>query len=152
MMEDFASTNPDLTCSSGSFKALLADVNKSPASRFDDGKGTWYRLDGVPVVAQAKDLFASGGPLLTAPIDLFADGVSRAFPMSEAWTGFSGQADDYSLQGTAASTCNGWSSTSSTVFGVTSIVTFTWKSFLDLKGGWPLPHCSEAVPLYCLQE
>jgi hypothetical protein len=135
----------------GSFKALLADVGRSPASRFDASKGPWYRLDGVAIVDRAADLFAPGGPRLAAPLDLEADGLTRARPLAPAWTGFGGEVDDYTLPGTAATTCNGWSTRSSTWSGVTSVADFTWRSFQDVSG-WPIPSCGGSAQLYCLQE
>jgi hypothetical protein len=135
---------------SGSFKALLADVGRSAAARFNDHLGTWYRLDGIAIVDRAQDLFASGGPRLAAAIDLQADG-SRPAPLAPAWTGFAGEVDDYSVPGTAATTCNGWSTSSTSAKGGVSIADFTWKSFLNLPG-WPIPSCSGAAQLYCLQE
>jgi hypothetical protein len=134
----------------GSFKALLADIGKSPKSRFDTSKGPWYRLDGVPIVAKAGDLFVHGGPLLLAPLDV-TDDLTHAPVMSQAWTGFGGDVDDYSVQGTAATTCNGWSTSSADRLGVASFITFTYKSFRDVPR-WPTPDCSQPQQLYCLQE
>lgn len=135
----------------GSFKALLADNGTSPASRFDATGAPWFRLDGVPIVHHARDLFVQGGPLLVAPIDLAADGVTRAASMSSAWTGFAGKVDDYSVPGTASTTCNGWSTRSNAAIATASFDNFTVKSFLDLPD-WPTPDCDEALHLYCLQE
>jgi hypothetical protein len=120
-------------------------------SRFDTSRGPWYRLDGVAIVNRAEDLLKTGGPLLLAPLDLAADGSTRAAPMSMAWTGFGGATDDYTVAGIAATTCNGWSTSSAAEVGVSSVVAFTWKSFRDVPL-WPTPSCSEPQQLYCLQE
>jgi hypothetical protein len=136
---------------SGSFKALLADVGTSAASRFDANRGTWVRLDGVPIVERAADLFVANGPRLDAPIDLEADGQTRSGIMDDVWTGFGGAVDDYTVRGSADSTCNGWSSTSPAQFASSSIADFTWKSFRAVPN-WPTPTCASAARLYCLQE
>jgi hypothetical protein len=68
-----------------------------------------------------------------------------------AWTGFHSQVDDYFARGTAATTCNGWSTASASVVADARIADFSWRSFYDLPN-WPLPNCSQAAQLYCLQE
>jgi hypothetical protein len=137
----------------GTFKALIADIGRPAmdSTRFDSAGAPWYRRDGVPIVRLAADYLKRDGPILIAPIDLAADGRTHAVPMSAAWTGFSGEGDDYSVPGTRESTCDGWTSSSSSATGVTSIVDFTLKSYRKVPN-WPLPACNQSASLYCLQQ
>jgi hypothetical protein len=63
----------------------------------------WVRLDGIPLVARAADLFVPNGTLL-APLQVTALGTYLS-----NYGGWSGGADPRAV-GSAASTCNDWTS------------------------------------------
>lgn len=54
----------------GTFKALVSTTTASAASRFSTAGPPWVRTDGIPIVAAAADLFAPGGPVMLAALDV----------------------------------------------------------------------------------
>ncbi|HEV7557741.1 MAG TPA: hypothetical protein VGO00_19885, partial [Kofleriaceae bacterium] len=54
----------------GTYVALVATTTTPASSRLSTSGLPWVRMDGVPIVATAADLFAAGGPQLIAPLDL----------------------------------------------------------------------------------
>ena len=96
------------------YRAFLATDGASPASRFDLSKpGGWVRRDGVRVLADRMDL------LLPFEFALAATNVSaddhylddRLVWVGAGWTG-----NVYDA-GTAASTCDGWTTSAASVSG-----------------------------------
>jgi cysteine-rich repeat protein len=125
----------------GTFKALLATSSSSAASRFSDGL-PWVRLDGVLIVNTPSELF-SGTAYLLAPLQLTADGVYRR--NSGGWSGSA------YISSTGTHTCNDWTSSLATDFGVSGRAQFgTLQEALGYDGEGP---CNQfGVNLYCLQD
>jgi hypothetical protein len=128
---------------SGSFLALLATSTTSAASRFNFQVGTlpWVRVDGVPVVASAADLFKSS-PLLETSINVSASGKYSAAVI--AWTGAAtttsvtmgnNNCSDWST-GMAGATAGEPTSTSSAFFSFGPVV--CWQP--------------DTLGIYCLEE
>ena len=126
---------------SGSFKALLAVNNASPASRFDLRGAPWVRLDGVAIVDTAADL---GTGNLLAPVEMSASGAYD-FSGKWAWLG----AVTPGVPGTADSTCASWTSNSPAGYGRFGAPT-------SISPGMGLgtfsTTCDWTYRLYCLQE
>jgi cysteine-rich repeat protein len=127
---------------SGSFKALLATSTASAASRFSTEGGTWVRRDGIPIVAQAHDLFDADGTLL-APLQLTAFGTYLG-----NYGGWSGAADPNQV---GSSTCNDWTSSATSALGTSGRVFF--GTIPDMLGYDPDGPCdAEYTHLYCLED
>jgi len=123
------------------FKALLATTSASMASRFSTAGAVWVRVDGVPIVASPRDLFVLGGKMI-APLDVTADGTYLA-----NYGGWSGSADP-NLPGTAATTCNNWTSKSATGVGGRVLFSILSKAFaFDTANSCD----NQYTYLYCLQ-
>jgi hypothetical protein len=120
------------------FKALLATPSASAASRFSTTGATWVRPDGTAIVATAADLATA---LLDAPINQDLAGTHHG--NSGAWVG----AASLGIAGTAASTCDGWSTATAGQTAQVGIVA-------DTKiGSYALVGCSQAFPkVVCLEE
>ena len=128
------------------FRALLAGVGKPPfdPARFDSSHGPWYRLDGVQLVANATDFAATGAPKLLAPTTVTANG-QYALPGGLAWVGYGGNNDDLTTPGTAATTCNGWTSSSSSDSAVVGL----WDSVAYNR--WGALGCDQSERVQCLE-
>ncbi len=120
------------------YKALIATLVDTPISRFTDG--TWYRLDEAKLFSMA-DLMAGKGPV--APFVVSAD---RGYSLG---ANVGAGATSVTVVGSAADTCNGWTSTQSTdTFrrGMSSETTTDWF-------GNNLASCTTAIPtVYCLED
>lgn len=127
----------------GTYRALLATSTASAASRFDLNGPTWVRVDGLPLAATASD-FMNGQQWL-APLDFTADGQPADLVGGiVTWNG----ARLMTAPGTAATTCNDWSSSNPSdmaQFGQTNAMTIG-----DSFGQDVLP-CDETQGVYCLQ-
>jgi len=123
---------------SGSFLAMLAVEGTAPVSRFDLDGSPWVRADGVLLVEDAADL--ATGLLVSAP-SVQADGETYLYMYM--WSGASNPTD----VGTAAMTCDSWTSAASSSSG------HFWLSGLaDLAVASSLP-CDVRLPrLLCLEE
>jgi hypothetical protein len=105
----------------GTYKALLADINASALSRFNLAGFPWVRVDNVPIlptaVAWQSASFFDTGPNVTA-------NESANFGNYSNWMG----ASSLTMNGTATSTCNGWTTTAGTamrgVAGTTNLSQF----------------------------
>lgn len=121
----------------GTYKALLATDGASAASRFATTGATWVRTDGVQLVAAAADLPVE--PMM-APLDV-GPGGARPSP-GQVWIG----AADFGTPGTAATTCNGWSTSSGGSTGTGGV------TGLSRHAGFFEPPCSNVARIYCLQD
>jgi cysteine-rich repeat protein len=126
---------------SGTFKAMLATTTASAASRFSTAGGVWVRPDGIPLVAQASDMFSATGVLL-APLQLTAQGNYLG-----NYGGWSGSADP---QKPGTNTCSNWTIGTSGSKGVSGRVLF--GQMPDMLAFDPDSTCdSMYTHLYCLQ-
>lgn len=126
----------------GTFKALLATSSASAASRFSTEGETWVRRDGIPIVAEAADLFVADGRLL-APLQVTAFGNYLG-----NYGGWSGSADPNQAGG--SSTCNDWTSSLDSVLGTSGRVFFgSVSNMLGFDADEPCD--GEFVHLYCLE-
>lgn len=133
---------------SGTYKALVATDGASAASRFSTSGGPWVRVDGAILSETAADLFGTE-PLLAA-IDAEAEG------------GYCGNcrvangADGLTTPGTAATTCNNWTSTSGSDFVVVSnsgTIARIGQGPTAFDGGGGSAQCSGTIfRWYCLEE
>jgi cysteine-rich repeat protein len=127
---------------SGTFKALLSTSTASAASRFSPAGATWVRRDGIPIVAQAADLFDADG-LLLAPLQITAYGSYLG-----NYGGWSGGADPNQA---GSSTCSNWTSALPGALGTSGRV-FLGKVTGMLGHDVDLPCNSMYNHLYCLEE
>jgi hypothetical protein len=122
----------------GTFEALLASTTASPVSRFSTTGPTWVRPDGVPVVTTAGDLATD---VLVSPINQTASGTYIAGGYL-VWVG----ANSLGAAGTPASTCNGWSSSSSSYSAAVGSAAYTTI-------GWGTWDCSfQGAGVFCLEK
>jgi cysteine-rich repeat protein len=126
----------------GTFKALLGTTTASAASRFSIAGATWVRRDGIPIVAQAADLFDADGVLL-APLQVTAFGTYLG-----NYGGWSGGADPNQA---GSSTCSNWTSALPSALGTSGRV-FLGKVTGMLGHDIDLPCNSMYNHLYCLEE
>ncbi|HTV22605.1 MAG TPA: hypothetical protein VMG12_28145 [Polyangiaceae bacterium] len=124
---------------SGSYRALLATSTASAVSRFDLSGPAWVRLDGIPIVANAADLFF--GRRWEAPINLTPTGVY--FDIQGAFVGGTSLIEP----GALGNTCSDWTSTTGSVF--TGRAGFTG---LDDAYYAFVSACTVQVSLTCLEE
>jgi hypothetical protein len=118
----------------GTYKAFMSTTTTPAASRFDLSGPTWVRTDGVPVMESAADLATW---TWVTSVDRRSD---RSVSQGAAWTG--------NLTGnTLAQTCNDWSTTSSTVFGILHVNTESANQQTTFQNG-----CATNANLICLQE
>lgn len=61
---------------SGRSRPPVAATTASAASRSTTAGPPWVRTDGIAVVASATDLFAPGGPVMTAALDISEFGMT----------------------------------------------------------------------------
>ena len=127
------------------FKALLATVGKSAASRFNLGGAAWVRTDGVRLAATPTDFMvtAPGEPGLTAPLAVLADG--KTYVATLARTGGGGLPTSV---GVASDTCVDWSDPApsvSTLAGATGAGHY--GAFFNT-----VVACAGVVRVYCLED
>lgn len=127
----------------GSFKALLAGVGTSPASRFDLTGLPWVRPDGVPVTATASELFQAerwdSSPSLT---------LDGAYELTGMVTGGSSLTEP----GTSEDTCAGWTSTSGSIRQGYAGASDHANTFREEIFGADAPCSQQAFGFLCLQE
>ena len=127
---------------SGTFRAMLATSTASMASRFSTTGAPWVRVDGIPLVAAATDMFAANGRLIAA-LDLTSAGT---FLLN--YGGWSGSTSPQT-PGTLATTCNDWTSTSGNGIGGR----VQWTDFASMQAFDNPEACSNpSTHLYCLQQ
>ncbi|HUS27019.1 MAG TPA: hypothetical protein VMZ53_00865 [Kofleriaceae bacterium] len=120
----------------GTYRALLADVGTTAASRFTSLAGPWRRTDGALIT-----LGDISGPIDT-PLNRAANGGPAG--IARAWLG----GYDANTVGTAASTCNGWTTNAS---GATGAFHFAYDTRAWAQNGnFGCPQ--GPVGLFCLQE
>jgi len=125
----------------GSFKAMLSTTSAGAASRFSTGAGPWVRRDGVPLVAQAADMFAATGMLL-APLQVTASG--------DYLTNYGGWSGSANPQQAGTNTCGDWTSAAMSARGTAGRVLFARVP--DMLAYDPNSTCdAEFTHLYCLQ-
>ena len=117
----------------GSFRALLATSDDSPASRFDLDGPPWVRMDGVPVFAPGVGMSNE----LQTPIVFRANG---AVASSFTWFGSA----SVMQPGTVSGTCDDWTSTSGS-----TPVSSAFHVFLNV---WFDEECSAQRPVLCFEE
>lgn len=126
----------------GSYRAMLATSTASMASRFSTTGAPWVRIDGIPLVAAAADMFVANGRLVAA-LDLTSAGT---FLLN--YGGWSGSTSPQ-MAGTLAKTCNDWTSTNGNgIGGRVQYTDFTSMQAFDN----PLDCTNTADHLYCLQQ
>ncbi|MEY4546454.1 MAG: hypothetical protein RL685_2649 [Pseudomonadota bacterium] len=127
----------------GSFKALLAGVGTSPASRFDLTGLPWVRPDGVPVTATASELFQAerwdSSPSLT---------LDGGYELNGMVSGGSSLTDP----GTSEDTCAGWTSTSGSIRQGYAGASDPANTFREEIFGADAPCSQQSFGFLCLQE
>ena len=86
----------------GTYKALLATTEASPASRFDTAAAPWRRVDGVRITETAEAMFQAGR--FDSFLNLTADGQTYYSSSTFVWSGTGSLAE----AGAANQTCNDW--------------------------------------------
>ena len=120
------------------FKALLATTTASPSSRFDLTGAPWVRPDGV-LTATTPTAFMNN--TLLAPFSRGADATPNG---QLAWIGTS----TMSTVGTAANTCNNWSTASTASNGWVSYA----QSGAPFGGSSYARSCDGPYALICLEN
>jgi hypothetical protein len=128
----------------GTFVALVATTTAPASSRLSASGAPWVRVDGVPIVATAADLFAAGGPNLIAPLDLDASG--RLF-----WSSVLTGAPDFQSVGTPDSTCHDYTDASAASGKIVGNSTYPNHVMVD-EGSAQLQECQYSNAVYCLQK
>jgi hypothetical protein len=127
----------------GTYKALVATIGNTAASRFVADGRAFVRPDGVLVTAPGKSLFQSGDDL-NAPITVTATGAYVGNVSVQ--TGAQGP----DVAGTADTTCNNWSDTGGPdhySYGVAGDP--TWPAWW----GFPVDNCPAGGSyVYCVEE
>jgi len=126
---------------SGSFRALLATDGASAASRFDSTGAPWARRDGTALASTASGLL-SDAFWDSAVIETAAASQTSLFGYN-IWTG----AASLTTAGTAATTCNNWSSTAGTSTSGRLSRTRVVSLLTDATSS-----CSVARHVLCLEE
>jgi hypothetical protein len=137
------------------FRALLAQpgVAALDSARFDTSLGTWYRLDGAPLVYSPTDLTSAGNAL--AALDQLADGSYGA--NNTVYTGavFGAQFSPGSTTATNASTCTNWTSPSPAAHAGTGVDSALWSwsspDYYNFFNQTTAP-CNQGNYLYCLEN
>lgn len=125
----------------GTFRALLAGVGTSAASRFDTSGLPWVRADGLALSATAATFFTERD----LPIQFSADGLTRFGGTTFYWFG----ASSPTATGTADTTCTGWTVTT----GTQTEMTLGWGVHTAIWGLSTNYACTTApMHLVCLQE
>jgi hypothetical protein len=125
----------------GTYKAFLAPTGASAVSRFNTAGLPWVRPDGYPLAPAAEETFS--GAHLDVSVNMTADGATF-FGNSCVWSGAEGP----NVEGSAASNCQGWSSTAGTGWqGLAGMTRF------EEVLGWSSDNgCDTVCRLICLQE
>jgi hypothetical protein len=130
---------------SGSFKALLAADGYSAEDRFDTDGDVWVRPDGVAITATAADLFEIS--LFLTAINVTAD-ASSYLGARRAWGG----AGSMISEGSLATTCNNWLSTSGTDSGMSGFV-YTTEPLRTFNLSPAVSACDDTSDrIRCLEE
>lgn len=125
------------------FKALLATNGASAASRFNLSGANWIRPDGLLIASSITNLFAGN---LLVPIAQHADGsYMHQGDGSYNWSG----AADPNTAGTAALTCNNWSSNASSSTGESGFASEVTLSFF---GSWNADPCNGSNSVFCFEN
>ena len=126
----------------GTFRALVATTMQTAASRFSAAGAPWVRVDGVPIVAQAPDLFGPSGPQLVTTLEIDEHGTALYGPMIIG-------APDVNTLGTAATTCDDYTDR-------TSDDRYLLTGYASLAGrgvfGYGQNQCKYGGSVYCLQQ
>ncbi len=125
----------DLAGRSETFQAFMNDDGASAASLFDEQGPPWIRFDGLAITPTAA-IFLSG-----ADRDVPFQTVDGGFPNGAIWLG----GVDPTVDGTAATTCEGWTSTA----GATH--SDSWGADNVFWGTMTGVTCSESRHLLCLE-
>lgn len=121
----------------GSVKALIASGEESAMSRFNTGRATWVRPDGVVLWDKAEDI-ASRGPLAPIGLELSEERTSA----QRVWTG----AINASAVAIEDSNCSDWGSKME--LGLFGRPTHAGVGFFG-----PVPTgCEDSYPVYCLED
>jgi hypothetical protein len=125
---------------SGSFKAVIATTEASPASRFDLGGPPWVRVDGIRLAPTAAAFF-SAAQWDSAPNVTLRGEHAQYLIVSGG--------SSLNQPGVAADTCSNWSSRVGSVISGravgTAARTFFYEGLISLDCGAP-------APLACLEE
>ena len=127
----------------GTYKALMATIGASAASRFNTTGAPWIRMDGIPLAPSASAFFSA--TMLDVTPNMPAD-ASYYFGIETIWSG----AATMTTPGTSESTCGNWLESTGTpanfvgVLGNTSVQVFF--------GSQGTPCAADATRLVCLQE
>jgi len=128
---------------SGSYRALLAGNGTTAASRFNTGGLPWRRPDGPAIAPTAAALFSAA--LHDVALYTAAD-LTAFFSNNGLWLG----AGDPLTAGTSSSTCNNWTSSSSSL-----TITSGRTGRTDTSQLWSMSSSacdSTTGHLICLQE
>jgi hypothetical protein len=139
---DAAAAGLCTSASSCTFKAVLAQTSQSAKAHFtnQDGPTPVVRVDNVKVADSSTGFWLG---TFIAPISELSDG-SYSTEGAKYYTG----AASPIVPGTAASTCNNWSSATATtgaIYGV-PMVGSEWFNFNNFYG------CTTGSNLYCLED
>lgn len=131
---------------SGTFNALLATTTASAASRVTLAP-LYVRPDGIPIATGAT---IAAGSALDSGIWQRADGSYAPATGDVVYTG----ATSPSATGTAASTCDDWTSTTSTTanIGADTFADPNWWNLLSSNGSPANGACTTTLAVYCLQQ
>jgi len=122
----------------GSYRALLADVDRTAASHMDPAGAPWVRVDGVLIAWTVAELLA--GHWL-APINRHANGSPQSYV--NVWTG----APAPDAPGTASSTCEGWAGSQNDQ-GTVGHVNFSNGAGFSYTSS----PCTNEFRVYCLEQ
>ncbi len=129
----------------GTFKALVSATTAAAASRFSTAGPPWVRADGIPIVASAADLFAPGGPVLLAALDVDAFGTT--YTSGAMTTG----GTSLTSPSSASLDCNDFTAAPSSTFGIAiALPDYTNAMMVNLPGY--VGTCASLPGFYCLQE
>ena len=128
----------------GTYRALLATTTATAASRVQTAGAPWVRLDGAFLWTQSAFTFSY--PYWFAAPNLSADKTTW-FGNTAVWSG----ARTLTTQGTVATTCNNWTSSSANATGAGGRAGMTQLTELANMG---TPFACDAVyaKLLCLQQ
>lgn len=127
----------------GNYLAFLATTTMPAASRFDLDGGNWIRPppDGLPIAA--SPLALSIGTIETT-ITVASDGT---YLIGDVWTGAAHPSGTPNTPGNSQSTCADWSDAGAV--GERGIANHVTTEFFESEYNEP---CTDAHPIYCLQE
>ena len=134
-------TEAEIAGLDGDFLAFLGTLGNSPASRFDVDGPPYVRTDGIPLVADAADLFSRTSELL-APISPNAD-ATVYHSWIPIWTGAT---HPFTVPESPHETCGDWTEPNHDYHGGDGMVGFT---YWYLNGSF---WCDDPLRLLCLQQ